>query len=56
MQKKLLNRYVVEAVTDVGLVHLNNEDNILIEEDLALLLVADGMGRSEEHTSELQSR
>jgi len=44
MQKKLLNRYVVEAVTDVGLVHLNNEDNILIEEDLALLIVADGMG------------
>lgn len=44
MQKKLLNRYVIEGITDVGLVKLNNEDNILIDEDLALLLVADGMG------------
>jgi len=44
MQRKLLNKYVVAGITHEGLVRKQNEDNILIDEDLGLLLVADGMG------------
>jgi len=47
MCKKLLNKYVVAGITDVGNVRKHNEDNILIDEDLGLLLVADGMGGHE---------
>ena len=44
MQKKIYEKYTATAVTDVGRVRNHNEDNILIDEDLGLLLVADGMG------------
>jgi len=44
MQKKLFNKYTVVGVTDVGKVRKHNEDSILIDEDLGLLVVADGMG------------
>jgi len=44
MQKKVFGKYNVVAVTDTGLVRAHNEDNILIDDELGLLLVADGMG------------
>jgi len=44
MQKKLFNKYTAIAMTDKGLVRDHNEDSILVDEKLALLLVADGMG------------
>lgn len=44
MQKNLFDKYLVAGVTDVGSVREHNEDNILIDEALGLLLVADGMG------------
>jgi len=44
MQKKLFNKYTVVGITDVGKVRKHNEDNILIDDTLGLLVVADGMG------------
>jgi len=44
MQKKLFNKFTAIAMTDVGLVREHNEDSILIDEQLGLLVVADGMG------------
>jgi len=44
MLKKILNQYVATGLTDTGCIRTHNEDNILIDESLGLLLVADGMG------------
>ena len=44
MQKKIFEKYTAMAVTDAGRVRGHNEDNVLIDEELGLLLVADGMG------------
>ena len=44
MQKKIFEKYAAMAVTDAGRVRNHNEDNVLIDEELGLLLVADGMG------------
>ncbi len=44
MQSKLLKTLTVAGITDTGCVRQNNEDNILIDQELSLLLVADGMG------------
>lgn len=44
MHKKIFEKYTAMAVTDVGRVRGHNEDNVLIDEELGLLLVADGMG------------
>jgi protein phosphatase len=37
-------KYEVAGLTDVGLVRSNNEDSFLIDRDLDLFIVADGMG------------
>jgi len=37
-------KFIVASQTDVGLVRKNNEDSYLVDEDLALFIVADGMG------------
>ncbi|MCK5121910.1 MAG: hypothetical protein KAQ91_07990, partial [Methylococcales bacterium] len=44
MQKKSFKHFTAMGITDVGNVRQHNEDNILIDDELALLLVADGMG------------
>ena len=44
MRKKLFGIYTAMGLTDKGLVRAHNEDNILIDDTLGLLLVADGMG------------
>ena len=41
---KIKSGLEVAGATDPGCVRVNNEDNFAIEEDLGLLLVADGMG------------
>jgi protein phosphatase len=45
----------VTAVTDIGLVREGNEDSYLVDEDLGLFIVADGMGghRAGEHASSM---
>jgi len=44
MNKNLLNQYAVAGITDTGCGRKHNEDNILIDEELGLLIIADGMG------------
>ncbi len=44
MQNKFFCNFTVNGLTNVGCVREHNEDNILIDEELGLLLVADGMG------------
>ncbi|NOR71214.1 MAG: SpoIIE family protein phosphatase [Methylomarinum sp.] len=44
MQKKSFKHFTAMGITDVGNVRQHNEDSILIDDELALLLVADGMG------------
>lgn len=44
MQKKLIEKITVVGVTDAGCVRDHNEDSLLIDKDLGLMLVADGMG------------
>jgi len=53
MQKKLFNQFTAFGITDVGCVREQNEDNILIDEKLGLLIVADGMGGH--HAGEIAS-
>ncbi len=47
MQKRFFNRYTAAGVTDVGCVRKHNEDNFLIDDEIGLLIVADGMGGHE---------
>ncbi len=44
MHKKMFNKYAVAGISDVGCVRKQNEDSFLIDEELGLLLVADGLG------------
>lgn len=44
IKKKFFDQYTVAGLTDTGCIRQNNEDNILLDESLRFLLVADGMG------------
>lgn len=47
MEKKMFNNLTAVGLTNPGCVREHNEDNILIDQSLGLLVVADGMGGHE---------